>query len=105
MLVLKMVPLLDVKESPDKIFFGCPLNNNLPRPGAVHQSCEERYINQGASGNLPSTRNFSENDAVWVKISEHFPSKPGIVVKVCPNQSFNMQVDDNVYCYNTHHLT
>ena len=53
MLVLKTVPLLDVKESPDKIFFGCTLNTNLPRPISVHQSYEERYINHDASGNLP----------------------------------------------------
>ena len=95
MLVLKTVPLLDFKELPDKIFFGRPLNTNLPRPGTIHKSHEERYINQGDSGNLPSTRDFSENDPVWVKISEHFPWKPGIVVKV----------DDKVYHHNTHHLT
>ena len=48
------------------------LNTNLPRPGTVHQSYEERYINQGTSaGNLWSTRDFSENDPVWVKISKH----------------------------------
>ena len=105
MLVLKTVPLLNVKELPDKIFFGHPLNTNLPRPGTVHQSYDERYINQGASGNLSSTRHFSENDPVWVKINEHFPWKPGIVVKVHPNQSFDVRVDDKVYCHNTHHLT
>ena len=36
MLILKIVPLLDVKESPDKIFFGWSLHTNLPRPGMVH---------------------------------------------------------------------
>ena len=43
-LMLKTVPLLDVKESPDKIFFECTLNTNFPRPSSVHQSYEERYI-------------------------------------------------------------
>ena len=28
---------------------------------------------------------------MWVKISEHFPWKPGIIVKVHPNQSFDVQ--------------
>ena len=73
MLVLKTVPLLDVKELPDKIFFGCTLNANLPRPGTLHRSYEERYINQDDSGNLSSIRCFKEHDPVWVKISEHFP--------------------------------
>ena len=95
MLVLKTVPLQDIKESPDKIFFGRPLNTNLPRPGILHQSYDERYINQSASGgNLPSTRDFSENDPVWIKINKHLPWKPGIVIKVHPNQSFDVQVDD-----------
>ena len=106
MLVLKTVPLVDVKELPDKIFFGCPLNTNLPRPGTIDQSYDERYINQSASGgNLPSTRDFSENDPVWVKINEQFPWPPGIVVKVHLNQSFDMQVDNKVYRCNTQHLT
>ena len=96
MLVLKTVPLLDVKRSPDKIFFGHSLNINLPRPGRVHKSYEERYINQDANGDLLSTRNFKENDPVWVKISKHFPWKPGIIMKVCPNQSFDVQVDEKV---------
>ena len=61
MLVFKMVPLLDMKESPDKLFFGHSLNMNLPKPGIVHKSYEERYINQDPSGRLPSTRNFQEN--------------------------------------------
>ena len=52
--MLKTVPLLDVKELPDKIFFGCTLNANLPRPGTLHKSYEERYINQDDSGNLSS---------------------------------------------------
>ena len=46
MLILKTVPLLDVKESPDKIFFGWSLNTNLPRPGMVHAGYEDRYINK-----------------------------------------------------------
>ena len=82
MLVLKTVPLLDVKEAPDKLFFGCPLNTNLPKPGIIHKSYEERYINKDASGGLPSTRDFQENDFVWVKISEHYPWSPGTVVNV-----------------------
>ena len=76
MLVLKTVPLMDVKESSDKIFFGCTLNTNLPRPNPVHKSYKERYINQDASSGLLSTRDFKENDPVWVKIREHFPWKP-----------------------------
>ena len=46
-----------------------------------------------------------KNDPVWVKISEHLPWKPGIIVKVCANQSFDVQVDDKTYHCNTHHLT
>ena len=103
--VLKTVPLLDVKESPDKLFFGCSLNTNLPKPGVVHKSYKERYINQDPSGELPSTRNFQENDPVWVKISEHYPWRPGTIVRICPHDSFDVQVDDKVYRHNTHHLT
>ena len=105
MLVLKTVPLLDVKESPDKLFFGCVLNTNLPKVEMVHKLYEDRYINQDDSGDLPSSRNFAENDPVWVKISEHLPWRPGIIVKVCDNQLFDVQVDDKTYCCNTHHLT
>ena len=104
MLVLKIVPLLDVKEMPDKIFFGRTLNTNLLKPTPIHQSYEERYINQDARSGLASTRNFKENDP-WVKISEYFPWKPGIIVRVYPNQSFDVQVDDKVYRHNTHHLS
>ena len=50
--------LLDVKESPDKIFFGWSLHTNLPRPGMVHSGYEDRYINKEATGMVPSTRNF-----------------------------------------------
>ena len=82
MLVLKSVPLLDVKESPDKLFFGHVLNTNLPKAEAVHKLYEDRYINQEDSNNLPCTRSSSENDPVWVKINEHLPWWPGIVVKV-----------------------
>ena len=39
-LILKTVPLLDVKESPDKIFFGWALYTNLPKPGMVHAEYE-----------------------------------------------------------------
>ena len=73
MLVLKTVPLLDVKESPDKLFFDCMLNTNLPKAETVHKLYEDRYINQDDSGDLPSTRNFVEKDPVWVKINEHLP--------------------------------
>ena len=88
-----------------KRFFGCMLNTNLPRPTHVHQSYEERYINQDASGNLLATRDFKENDPVWVKVNEHLPWKSGVIVKVHPNQSFDVQIDDKVYCRNTHNLT
>ena len=101
MLVLKTVPLLDVKESPDKIFFSCTLNTNLPRSTHVNHSYEDRFINQSEHGGLASARNFKENDPVWVKISDHFPWKAGFIVKVCPNQSFEIQVDNKVYCCNT----
>ena len=102
--VLKTVPLLDVKELPDKLFFGCPLNTNLPKPGVIHKSYKERYINQDPSGEVPSTRNFQENDPVWVKISEHYPWRPGTIVRIHPHNSFEVQVDDKVYRCNTHHL-
>ena len=62
MLVLKTVPLLDVKESPDKLFFGRSLNTNLLKSSMVHGGYEDWYINQSTSGNLPITREFSEND-------------------------------------------
>ena len=50
MLVLKTVPLLDLKELPDKFFYGCSLNTNLPKSTCVHKSYEERYINKESSG-------------------------------------------------------
>ena len=40
MLILKIVPLLDVKESPDKILFGWSLHANLPKSGVVHPEYE-----------------------------------------------------------------
>ena len=40
MLILKTVPLLDVKESPDKIFFGWALYTNFPKLGMVHAEYE-----------------------------------------------------------------
>ena len=58
-----------------------------------------------SSGEVPSTRKFQVKDAMWVKISEHFPWRPGTVVKVHPHDSFDVQVDDKVYRRNTHHLT
>ena len=59
MLILKTVPLLDVKESPDKIFFGWSVHTNLPKPSIVHTGYEDRYINKEATGMTPSTRNFA----------------------------------------------
>ena len=44
MLILKTVPLQDIKESTDKMFFGHALNTNLPRATHVHHSFEERNI-------------------------------------------------------------
>ena len=40
MLILKTVPLLDVKEEPNKIFFGRSLHTNLPKPSMVHAEYE-----------------------------------------------------------------
>ena len=40
MLIPKTVPLLDVKESPDKIFFGQSLHANLPKTNVVHPEYE-----------------------------------------------------------------
>ena len=105
MLVLKTVPLLDLKESPDKLFYGHSLNTNLPKSIFVHKSYEERYINKQPSGGLPSTRNLQIKDAVWVKVSEHFPWRPGTIVKVRLHDSFDVQVDHKIYRCNTHHLT
>ena len=64
MLILNTVPLLDVKESPDKIFFGQSLHTNLPKPGVVHEEYENQYINQDTQGDIPSTRNFVVNDGL-----------------------------------------
>ena len=97
MLVLKTVPLLDLKESPNKLFYGRSLNTNLPKPTTVHKSYEERYINQDSSGEVPSTRNFQINDPVWVKISEHYPWRPRTIVQIRPHDLFDVQVDDKVY--------
>ena len=97
MLVLKTVPLQDIKESPDKMFFGHALNTNLPRPTHVHRSYEERYINRSADGDVPATRNFQKNDLVWIKINDHLPWKPGVIVNIHPNQSFDVKVEDKVY--------
>ena len=77
MLILKTVPLQDMKESPNKMFFGHVLNTNLPRPTHVHQSYEERYINQNADGDVPATRNFQKNDPVWIKINITFHGDQG----------------------------
>ena len=73
MLILKTLPLLDVKESPDKIFFGWSLHTNLPKPSIVHTGYEDRYINKEATGMTPSTRNFAVQDPVWIKISKNVP--------------------------------
>ena len=104
-LVLKTVPLLDVKESPDKIFFGWSLHTNLPKPSMVHTGYEDRYINKEATGELPNTRNFAVQDPVWIKISENVPWQKGTIVSVHNHQSYDVQVDGKVYHRNTHHLT
>ena len=104
MLVLKTVPLQDVKESPDKMFFGCALNTNLPRPTHVHHSYEERYINRSADRDVPASRNF-QNDPVWIKINDRLPWKPGVTVNIRPNQLFDVKVEDKVYRSNMYHLT
>ena len=73
MLILKTVPLLDVKELPDKIFFGRPLHTNLPKPGMVHAGYEDRYINKEDTGTVPSIRNFAIQDPVWITLNEDLP--------------------------------
>ena len=103
MLVLKTVPLLDIKESPDKIFFGRSLHTNLPKPGMVHAGYEDRYISKEATGVVLSTRNFV--DPVWIKLNEDLPWRKGMVIKVHDHQSYDVQVDGKVYHCNTHHLT
>ena len=97
MLILKTVPLLDVKESPDKIFFGQSLHTNLSRPGMVHSGYKDRYINKEATGMVPSTRNFVVQDPVWIKLNEDLPWKKGVIVKVHDHQSYTVQVDGNMY--------
>ena len=87
------------------MFFGRALNTNLPRPTHVHHSYEERYINQSADGDVLATRNFQKNDPVWIKINDHLPWKPGVILNIHPNQSFDVKVEDKVYQHNTHHLT
>ena len=105
MLILKTVPLLDVKESPDKIFFGWSLYTNLPRPGMVHSGYEDRYIYKEATGVVPSTRNFNVQDPVWIKISENVPWKNGVIISVHGQESYDVQVhgDGKVYRRNMHH--
>ena len=105
MLILKMVPLLDVKESPDKIFFGWSLHTNLPKPGMVHTDYENRYINQDTQGNAPNTHNFVVNDPVWIKLNNDLPWKSGIIEKVHDHQSYMARVEGRMYQHNTHHLT
>ena len=105
MLILKTVPLLDIKESPDKIFFGQSLHTNLPKPGMVHAGYEDRYINKEATSAVPSTRNFAVQDPVWIKISDSLPWRKGIV-SVHDHKSYDVQVhgDRKVYRRNMHHL-
>ena len=99
MLILKTVPLLDVKESPDKIFFGWSLYTNLPKPGMVHTEYEDRYINQdqNTQGNIPNTHNFVVNDPVWIKLNEDLSWKKGVIAKVHDHQSYTVQVDGRMY--------
>ena len=91
------MPLLDVKESPDKIFFGQSLHTNLPKPSMIHTEYEDRYINQDTQGNMPSTCNFVINDPVWIKLNEDLPWKKGVIVKVHDHQSYMVQVDGRMY--------
>ena len=105
MLILKTVPLLNVKESPDKIFFGQSLHTNLPKLGMIHTDYENRYINQGTQGSTPNTRNFGVNDPVWIKLNDDLPWKCGIIEKVHDHQSYTVQVDGKKYRRNTHYLT
>ena len=99
MLILKTVPLLDVKESPDKIFFGWSLHTNLPKPSMVHTEYEDRYINQdqNTQGNVPSTHNFIVHDPVWIKLNKDLPWKKGVIAKVHNHQSYTVQVDGRMY--------
>ena len=99
MLILKTVPLLDVKESPDKIFFGQSLHANLPKLGIVHTEYEDRYINQDQStqGNIPNTCNFVVNDPVWITLNKDLPWKKGVVTKVHDLHSYTPQVDGRMY--------
>ena len=90
MLILKTVPLLDIKESPDKIFFGWSLHTNLPRPGMVHSRYKDKYINKEATGMVPSTRNFVVQDPVWIKLNEDLPWKKGVIAKVHNHQSYTV---------------
>ena len=92
MLILKTVPSLDVKESPDKIVFGQSLHTNLPKPGMVHTEYEDRYINQdqNTQGNTPNTHNFVVNDPVWIKLNEDLPWQKGVVTKVHDDQSYTV---------------
>ena len=105
MLILKTVPLLDVKESPDRIFFGWSLHTNLPKPGLVHIEYGNRYINKKATGMTPSIRNFVVQDPVWIKISENVPWQKGAIFSVHGHKSCDVQVDGKVYHCNTHHFT
>ena len=104
-LILKTVPLLDVKESPDKIFSGWSLHTNLPKPGMVHTDYENRYINQDTQGNASNTRNFVVNDPVWIKLNDDLPWKSGVIEKVHDHQSYMVQVEGRMYQCNIHHLT
>ena len=99
MLILKTVPLLDVKESPDKIFFGQSLHTNLPKPSMVHTEYKDRYINQdqNTQGNIPNTCNFVVNDPVWIKLNEGLPWKKGVIAKVHDHKSYMVQVDGRMY--------
>ena len=105
MLVLKTVPLLDMKESPDKLFFGQSLHTNLPKPGTVHSGYEERYINQSATGEMSESRKFKKDDLVWIKLGENLPWTKGVVVQDCGHDSFDVEANGKVYRRNTHHLT
>ena len=47
---------------------------------------------------------ISRRMTVWIEINDHLPWKPGVIVNICPNQSFDVKVEDKVYHRNTHHF-
>ena len=72
MLILKTVPLLDVKESPDKISLDSHCTLICPNLVWSIQSTKIGTLirTRTPKGNMPSTRNFVVNDPVWIKLNE-----------------------------------